>query len=134
VIENVTVEDLDVLAGGFLRVNLIAGGNTNTVDDPIEGLIGYPSARGLRFSNVRLKDAEVIAEVTQIAPEKPVEGLSLIDISGTAARGITLQHVRNAVLRNLRVTGVSGPLLSASDATGEGLEGAVALIPPTPAK
>jgi hypothetical protein len=83
---------------------------------------------------LRLRDAEVIAEVTPIAPEKPVEGLSLIDISGTAAKGITLQHVRNAVLRNLRVTGVSGPLLSASDATGEGLEGAVALIPPTPAR
>jgi hypothetical protein len=130
VTENVSGDDLDVTGGGFLRVNLIAGGNTNTTDDPIEGLIGYPSARGLRFSNVRLKDASVLAEVTQIAPERPVLGLSLIDVSGTVARGISLQHVRDAILRNISVTGFAGPLLSANDVTGDGLEGAVPLSAP----
>jgi Glycosyl hydrolases family 28 len=131
VTENISGDDLDVTGGGFLRVNLTVGGNTNTADDPVEGLIGYPSARGLRFSNVRLKDASVLAEVTQIAPEKPVLGLSLIDISGTVAKGISLQHVRDAVLRNINVTGFTGPLLSTNDVTGAGLEGAVALAAPS---
>jgi hypothetical protein len=133
VTENVTGEDLDILGGGFLRVNLIAGGNTNTADDPVEGLIGYPSARKLSFSNVRLRNATVLAEVTQIAPEKPVEGLSLVNISGTTARGILLQHVRDAVLRDISVTGLTGPLLSTDDVTGTGLEGAVRYVPLPPA-
>jgi len=132
VTENITGEDLDILGGGFLRVNLTAGGNTNTADDPVEGLIGYPAARNLRFSNIRLENATVLAEVTQIAPEKPVEGLSLVGISGTVARGIFLQHVRDVVLRDIQVAGVAGPLLSTNDVTGSGLDGAVPYTPPPP--
>ena len=121
-----------MLSGGFLRINLISSGNLNTSDDPVEGPLGYPSAKNLKFSNVRLKDATVIAEATQIAEEKPIVGLSLSNISGTAAKGITLQHVRDAALADINVTGISGPLLATKDVTGTGLEGAVPYVPPTP--
>jgi hypothetical protein len=96
---------------------------------------GYPSARNIRFSNIRLVEATVVAEVVQIAPEKPVEGLSLTNISGTATRGITLHHVRDAVIRDLTVTGLTGPLLAIRDVTGSGIEGAAEYAPPasTPA-
>ena len=95
VTENITGDDLEVLGGGFLRINLTVGGNTNTADDPVEGLIGYPSAKNLSFTNVRLNNATVVVEATQVAPEKPVEGLVLKAISGTAAKGITMQHVKD---------------------------------------
>jgi polygalacturonase len=130
VTENISGRDLEVLGGGFLRINLVTGGNLNTVDDPVEGLIGYPTARNLRFSNVRLANATVVLEATQVAPERPVEGLSLVNISGTAARGLTLRHVRGAVLRGLRLTGLQGPLLAIDDVTGSGLDGAVAYVEP----
>lgn len=130
--ENITGDDIEILGGGFLRVNLLNGGNTNTADDPVEGLIGYPSVRNLSFSNVRLNDATVVAEMTQIAPEKPVEGLTLANISGTAARGITMLHVKNAVIKDFNVTGVTGALLAIDDVTGTGLEGAVKYAPPAP--
>jgi polygalacturonase len=128
--ENITGEDLDILGGGFIRINLITGGNTNTADDPVEGLIGYPSANNIAFSNVRLNHATVVAEVVQIAPEKPVEGLSLSNITGTAAKGITLLHVKNAALRDITVTGFAGPLLAVDDTTGTGLEGAEKYVAP----
>ncbi|MGN6370425.1 MAG: glycoside hydrolase family 28 protein [Phycisphaerae bacterium] len=121
---DISADDLDISNGGFLRINLISAGNTNTADDPVEGLIGYPSARNLRFSNIRLHDAKAIAQVTQIAPEKPVEGLTLQNITGTAAKGITLRHVDNAVLKAISATIASGPLLATDDATGEGLDNA----------
>jgi polygalacturonase len=122
VTENITGDDLDILGGGFLRINLTVGGNTNTADDPVEGLIGYPSAKNLSFSHVRLANATVVVEAAQVAPEKPVEGLFLADISGTAAKGITLQHAKNVVLRDIHVTGFAGPLLTASDVSGTGLD------------
>jgi polygalacturonase len=130
VTEGISGEDLEVLGGGFLRINLVAGGNMNTADDPVEGLVGYPSARNLSFSNVRLADATVVVEATQVAAEKPVEGLSLQNIFGTAAKGLTLCHVRNAALRDIRVTGFAGPLLAVEDVTGTGLEGAVPYVAP----
>jgi polygalacturonase len=127
--ENISADDLDISGGGFLRINLTVGGNTNTSDDPVEGLIGYPSAKNLRFSNVRLNQVAVVAEVTQIAPEKPVEGFTLSNISGTAAKGITMRHVRDAVLEGIKITGISGDLLAVDDVTGRGLEGAAKYVP-----
>jgi polygalacturonase len=129
-IEDIVGEDLDVQSGGFLRVNLISSGNVNTVDDPVEGPLGYPTAKNLKFSNIRLHDATVAAEATQIAEEKPVLGFSLSNLSGTAAKGISLQHIRDAALSNNNLTVASGPLLAIADVTGTGLEGAVTYAPP----
>jgi polygalacturonase len=132
VTENITGDDLEVLGGGFLRINLTSGGNANTADDPVEGLIGFPSARNLSFSHVRLTNATVLVEGTQVAPEKPIEGLALANVTGTVAKGIALQHVRHAVLRDIRVTGFTGPLLATTDVTGTGLDGAVPYVAPAP--
>lgn len=131
--EDISGVDLDVLAGGFLRINLTRGGNLNTADDPVEGLIGYPTARNLRFTHVRLKNATTIADVTEVAPERPVEGLTLADITGTSVKGISLVHVRKAVIRDIHVHGLTGPLLATDDATGSGLDAAVKYSAPSPA-
>jgi hypothetical protein len=125
VTEGITGDNLDILGGGFLRINLTVGGNTNTADDPVEGLLGYPSAKNLRFSNIRLANTTVIVEGTQVAPEKPVEGLSLVNVTGTTAKGLSLAHMSGVELRDIHVTGFEGALLATVDVTGTGLEGAV---------
>lgn len=124
VIENISGEDLDISAGNFLRVNLVSAGNTNTADDPVEGLLGYPEGRNFAFANIRLCGGTV-ADITQVSADKPLQGLTLENITGTCAKGIALQHVDQAVLRNLLLTVSSGPLLSTNAVTGTGLEGAV---------
>jgi polygalacturonase len=121
VIENISGDDLDVPAGGFLRVNLISSGNTNTMDDSVEGLAGYPLGRNFCFSNVRVT-CKTLADVSQISAEKPLEGLVLKNITGTCTKGITMQHVRNAVLRGIKVTGYQGAFLTLTDVQGVGLE------------
>ena len=128
--ENITGDDLDVLGGGFLRINLTVGGNTNTADDPVPGLIGYPEARNLSFANVRLHGAASILDGAQISPEKPVDGLRLAKVSGTAAKGLTLIHARRVELSEIKVTVAAGPLLATADVTGTGLEGAEPYVSP----
>ena len=125
--ENISGDDLEILGGGFLRINLTVGGNTNTSDDPVEGLIGYPSAKNIRFNNVRLTHATVVVEATQTSPAKPIEGLTLTNITGTAKKGLALANVTGAVLRDITVTGVEGPLLATENVTGTGLEHAADL-------
>lgn len=130
VTENISADDLDVLGpGGFLRINLTAGGNTNTADDPIAGLAGYPSARNLRFTNLRLDHVNALVEARQIAPEKPVEGLELRTVTGTCAAGMTLAHMTGVELSDIRVTGFAGPWLRTDQVSGHGLADAVALPP-----
>jgi hypothetical protein len=128
--ENIVADNIDILGGGFLRINLVSAGNTNTAADPVPGLIGYPSARNLAFSNIRLNNASAIVDAVQIAPEKLIENLTLSNISGTAAKGISIVHGRNVSLRDVKVTGFEGPLLMIEDVTGTGLEGAGQYIAP----
>jgi polygalacturonase len=123
VIENISGDDLEISAGNFLRVNLISAGNLNTADDPVQGLPGYPTGRNFAFTNIRVSGG-ALAEVSQVAAEKPLDGLTLENIKGTCAKGITLQHVTNAVLRSIKVSGFNGPLVATNDVAGTGLEGA----------
>jgi polygalacturonase len=120
--EDITGEGLEVNGGGFLRLNLTAGGNTNTADDPVPGLVGYPEARNLSFTDIRLHDAASIVDGLQVAPEKPVDGLKLAHITGSAAKGIALKHVRRADLHDIRVSLATGPLLTLEDVEGTGLD------------
>ena len=118
VTEGVHGRDLEVSGGGFLRINLYDAGNTNTVDDPVPGIAGYPSARDLSFTGVRLREVGVVAEATRISPQAPLEGLTLRDVSGTARRGIRLAQMRGVVVDNLTVDGVDGPLVATEDVEG----------------
>lgn len=111
VIENISGDDLDILAGGFLRVNLISSGNSNTADDPVEGLAGYPSGKNFRFSNIRVA-CSTLADVSKIAAEKPLQGLVLENITGTCTDDISLANIIRAELRDIHVTGCRGVFLT----------------------
>jgi polygalacturonase len=124
VIENIFGDDLEISEGSFLRVNLISAGNTNTADDPVEGLLGYPEGRNFSFTNIRVNGG-ALAEASQISAEKPLAGFTLENVSGVCAKGISLQHVNQAVLRDIKVTGFNGPLLATNAVTGAGLDRAV---------
>ena len=129
-IENIVADDLDVsgMTGGFLRFNILASGIQDA--DPVPGDEGIPTIRNFRFTNVRVKDVAVLVDGVGIHPSKPLDGFTLADVSGTCERGISLANIRRADLRNIRVTGFSGPLLSISNVTGKGLEGATKIDPP----
>ena len=56
-------------------------------------------------------------------------GFSLTNVTGTCAKGITLANMKDVVIRNVKVTGFVGPLLSISNVTGVGLAGAATIDP-----
>ncbi len=101
-----------MLGGGFLKINLISAGNLNTADDPVEGLAGYPLGKNFRFSNVTVTNCPKLVDAKDISPEKPLEGLSLANITGTCASGITLANIMDAKWRDIHVTGFTGALIT----------------------
>ncbi len=111
-IENIFGENLEMLGGGFLKINLISAGNLNTADDPVEGLAGYPLGKNFRFSNVTVTNCPKLVDAKDISPEKPLEGLSLANITGTCASGITLANIMDAKWRDIHVTGFTGELIT----------------------
>jgi len=129
-IEDITANDLDVsgAGGGFLRLNLLSSGIQDP--DPVPGDEGIPTLRNFRFSNIRVTDCAVLADGVGIHPNKPLDGFSLINVTGTCAKGISLANVQKAEIRNINITGLAGPLLSIHSVTGKGLEGAATIEGP----
>ena len=59
-------------------------------------------------------------------PSEPVDGLTLTDITGTCDQGITLANMTNVKLAGIKVTGYQGPLVTAQNVKGQGLDGTAA--------
>ncbi len=129
-VENISVDDFEVsnVQQGFLRLNPLNSGLQDPF--PVLGDAGIPLFRNFSFNNIRVHDVPMLVQATEVHPAKPLDGLVLSNISGTCAKGITLANIHNAELKNINVTGYSGPLLSTYATTGKGLAGAVALEAP----
>jgi polygalacturonase len=129
-IEDIVADDLDVSGtqGGFLRFNILNSGIQD--QDPVPGDEGIPTVKNFKFSNVRVKDCPVLVDGTGIHPNKPLDGFSLVNVTGNSTKGISLANIRNAVIRDVKVTGVTGPLLAIHNVTGKGLQGAVQIDGP----
>jgi polygalacturonase len=129
-IENITVDDIDVsgMQGGFLRFNILASGLQDQV--PVPGLEGIPTIKNFHFSNIRVKDVPVLVDGVGIHPDKPLGGFSLVNVSGTCGKGISLANINKAKLKDIHVTGFTGPLLGINNVSGTGLEGAVNIDAP----
>jgi polygalacturonase len=129
-IEDIVCDDLDVgaMQGGFLRFNILNSGIQD--QDPVPGDEGIPTIKNFRFSNIRVKDVAVLADGVGIHPNKPLDGFSLVNVTGTCGKGISLANIKKAEIRGVKVTGFSGPLLGIHNVTGKGLEGAVAIDGP----
>ncbi|CAN5652592.1 hypothetical protein BH10ACI4_BH10ACI4_03350 [soil metagenome] len=124
-IEDISVDDVEAsgMVGGFLRFNILASGIQD--EFPVPGDEGIPTIRNFRFTRIKVTDCPVLVDGVGIHPRKPLDGFTFADVTGTCAKGISLAHIRRAVIRGVKVTGFSGPLLTISDVTGTGLTGAV---------
>jgi polygalacturonase len=130
VVEDIVAEDLDVSGtqGGFLSLNLLSSGIQD--QDPVPGIEGIPAVRNVHLSKVRVKDCPQLVDATRIHPDKPLDGFSLVDVTGDCRKGISLANVKRAEIRNVNVSGLSGPLLSIHNVSGKGLNGAAMIDGP----
>jgi hypothetical protein len=124
-LEDFTFSDLEAsgMGSGFLRINLANSGLLG--EDPVPGLAGVPEAKNFVFRNIHVTDAPRLVQGIEVYAEKPLDGLTLENITGTCKAGIELANMRHVILRNIHVTGFEGPLLATTNVTGIGLHDAV---------
>ena len=124
-VENIVVNDFECSGAkqGFLRLNNLNSGKQD--EFPVPGDAGIPEFRNFKFSNIRVTDEAVLVQATEIHPRKPLVGFWLTNVTGTCQKGIMLANMRDVVIRNIKVTGYEGPLISIENVTGVGLAGAV---------
>ena len=129
-IEDIFANDLDVsgTTGGFLRFNILNSGIQDRI--PVPGDEGIPTIRNFRFSNIRVTGLPDARRWHRHSSQQAARRLLADNVTGTCAKGISLANIKKAEIRNVKVTGLAGPLLSTHNVTGKGLEGAVAIDGP----
>jgi polygalacturonase len=97
-IEDIVMRDLEVSGakGGFLRLNFLDSGKQDPF--PVAGLEGVPTVRNFTFERIKVTDAPVLVEAVNIHPDKPLDGFTLRNITGTAGKGMSLANMRNVTL------------------------------------
>jgi polygalacturonase len=130
-IEDISANDLTVesATGGFLRVELLNSGHTDS--DPVPGDEGVPLGKNFSFTNVKLVQCNALIKATSISPIKPLENLTVSNVTGQCEKGIVLANVIHANLSGIDVAIASGPKLTIWNTTGVGLDGAIVAKPTT---
>lgn len=106
-------------ADGFLRFNLLSSGIQDS--EPVPGEKGMPTAKNFRFQSGRV-NCGTLVDAGSIPAESPLTGFLLQDVTGTCTKGVKLANITGAEIRNLRVSGYGGALLSTTNVQGSGLE------------
>jgi hypothetical protein len=116
--ENISGENLTVLKSPtFIGIDLKSKGIQAT--DPVPGETNqWARVANLSFKNVRVQDVAALVAGKNVPAERPVDGFTLADISGTCAHGIALANMTNVKLSGIRVTGFDGPLISTENVKG----------------
>jgi len=120
--ENIAGENLTILKSPtFIGMDLLKKGIQAT--DPVPGDVEkWPRVHNLSFQHVRVENVADLLDGVNIPPARPVDGLTLADISGTCARAISVANMTNVNFSALHVTGFTGPLIQQENVTGTGLD------------
>lgn len=121
-IDNFTGENLLVLdSPTFLAISLVNKGIQ--ASDPVPGESEkWTRVHNLRFNHIEVRNVADLVLAQNIPAARPVDGLSLANITGTCGRGLTLVNLTNVALGKIEVTGYSGAFLTQTNVQGTGLE------------
>ena len=124
--ENISGNNLTILKSPtFIGIDLKNKGIQAT--DPVPGEVEkWPYVHHLNFTNIQVQDVTDLVLAKNVPAARPIDGLTLKDISGTCQRALLLANMTNVVLSGIKVTGYEGPLVSIDNVTGQGLDNSAA--------
>ena len=127
--ENITGENLLINnSPTFLALDLMKKGIP--ASDPVPGAVEqWPRVKNISFSRIKINNVLELVAGRNVPAERPLDGLTLTDITGSCEKGITLANSVNVKLAGINVTGLEGPLLTTNNVQGTGLNN-----PSAPAK
>jgi polygalacturonase len=130
--EDIAGENLTVInSRTFVVIDLLKKGIQ--ASEPVPGAVEkWARVHNISFNNIKVNNVGGLVTATNVPPERPMDGLSLSNITGTCSKAISLANMANVKLAGINVTGFRGPLLTTNNVQGTGLEGAVAPPPSTP--
>ena len=121
--ENLTINNSPT----FLTIRLLKTGIQ--ASEPVPGAVEkWARVHNISFHDIKAKNVGQLVNAQDIPSERPVDGLSLDNITGTCGKGILLANIVNVKFAGIDVTGFQGPLLTTNNVQGAGLSNAAAPV------
>ena len=113
--ENITGENLIISnSPTFIGIDLVTKGIQ--ANDPVPGAVEkWALVKNISFSHIKVNNVQALVVGTSVSAQRPIDGLTLDNITGTCGRGISLANVLNAKFSCINVTGFSGALFQTSN-------------------
>jgi polygalacturonase len=113
--ENITGENLIINnSPTFVGIDLVTKGIQ--ASDPVPGDVEkWALVKNISFSHIKVNNVQALVVGTAVSTNRPIDGLTFTDITGTCERGITLANVLNAKFDGINVTGFNGQLFKTNN-------------------
>ena len=113
--ENITGENLIISnSPTFIGIDLVTKGIQ--ANDPVPGAVEkWALVKNISFSHIKVNNVQALVVGTSVSAQRPIDGLTLDNITGTCGRGISLANVLNAKFSCINVTGFSGALFQTNN-------------------
>jgi hypothetical protein len=105
-VEDIQGKNLDCRASTFLVIDLLDKGIKD--EEPVTGIAGWTAVRQIIFSQIKV-NVGTLLDAHLVSPDKPLNVLSISDVTGACRRAVNLANITEATLRDIRVTGYTGP-------------------------
>jgi polygalacturonase len=114
-IENITFDNLTVSNSPTLvGIDLTTKGIQ--ASDPVPGDVEkWALVKNISFNHIKVNNVQALVVGSAVSAQRPIDGLTFSDITGTCERGITLANVLNAKFDSINVTGFSGQLFKTNN-------------------
>lgn len=104
----------------FLSIELLDKGIQ--ASDPITGDPDqWTLLSNIRFDHIRVDNVSHLLEAQAIPAERPVDGFTLANVTGTCDRALNMANMKNVSLSDIKVTNYHGPFLVSNHVQGTGL-------------
>ncbi len=122
ILENITGEDLTIdHAPSFITIDLLTMG-TATTDPVTVSPDKWTLLRNLNFKNIKVDGVQTLIAGDKVSPERPIQGFTLANITGTCQKGIILSNVTNANFSGISFTGFIGNMATLTNVSGIGID------------
>jgi polygalacturonase len=113
--ENIAGDNLTVSnSPTFVGIDLTTKGIQ--ASDPVPGDVEkWALVKNISFSHVKVINVQTLLVAKNVPDQRPIDGFTLTDITGTCGKGITLANVLNAKFDGINVTGFSGALFTTNN-------------------
>jgi polygalacturonase len=93
----------------------------------VPGDAGLTTVGGIDISDVQANAKELVK--VEATPERPLDGLTLSNITGTCERGFIILNAKNVMLKGIQLNGMKKGVLFVQNVQGTGLDGATPYTP-----